>query len=155
MFKSRTKIYLFFFLAIFPACRNASVKTTFAEICGNENFASVEIKGYLRLTETTDSGSDEKGFYKLDEDNERVAKKLILTEKQNGTGAFIYVSIDETDERKPNRIQSLPESYTYNDLHIFAADGAEIKSNQPVEVKGKIVKNENVCFLKIEKIESY
>lgn len=79
---------------------------------------------------------------------------LIIVEKENGTGTFVNAVVRTTDSHEPNRIASLPSSYTYADLHIITDSGIETSLKDRLKITGRIAKDSKPCILEIEKIET-
>lgn len=146
MSKSAINIYFFILFAAmqFVACRQKSERTTFGEVCAKGNQARVELEGYLRLPGAPNAEMIPAPSFGY----------LLLVEKSNGTGAFLYALVGKGNAREPNRMRELPASYTYADFHVFADDGAEILSDERVKVTGEVIKEKNLCVLKIGKIET-
>jgi hypothetical protein len=54
---------------------------------------------------------------------------------------------------EPNRIETLPISYTYNDLKINTSSGKTVSADEKLTVVGKVSKVSKPCILQVEEIE--
>lgn len=137
-------------LSTFPllfaaSCGNQAAAVAVNEACKQTEKRAVKVEGYFRLPQSSEpplTGENDSGSY-----------MLLLVEKENGTGSFINVQVPFTGSKEPNRLDTLPASYTYNDLHINTDSGAQISSGDKVAVSGRVLKDSKPCVVQVEKIE--
>lgn len=129
------------------ACLYSANESAVAEICNNADRSLVRTRGFLRLPMATDLVLTEPAPVEK-------YSKLIVVEKQNGTGAFVTALVASTEREEPNHVGVLPASYTYKDLHIYTSRGQTITPDDAVLVTGRILKQDTRCALEVEKIET-
>lgn len=128
------------------SCRSHPASAMISDICRQPDRSSVQTIGYVRLPIAEDGV-----LRKTDSDREQL---LIIAENENGTGTFVNAVVSTTDGLEPNRMRSLPLSYTYADLHIITDSGVEASMKDPLKITGRIAKDPRPCILTIEKIET-
>jgi len=128
------------------SCGDGSVMMPVSEVCRNPERSRVRVRGYLRLPISQE--------LVVREPVRAEEQRLIIVEKSNGTGAFVSTTALTTNSAEPNRIGSLPISYTYDDLHIFTDSGRQVSADEVVNVTGEVMKTEVRCVLKVTKIEA-
>jgi hypothetical protein len=124
------------------ACRGGGKAVAFADVCREEQHALVSLEGYLRLPVISEAGALPG------------SRQLLLVEKANGAGGFLPVVAEDSQTGEPNHVAELPLSYTYKDFRIFTDDGAEVNADERLRVTGEVVKDFNLCALRIHRIEA-
>lgn len=114
------------------------------EVCGQNDSSRVRVEGFFRLPQAADWVTD----------NGMGEYRLILAEKLTGGGSFIRATIPGTNSHEPNRIETLPVSYTYDDLKINTSSGKTVSADEKLTVIGKVSNGSNPCILQVERIES-
>lgn len=116
------------------------------EACKQPENQAVKVEGYFRLSQTPGepfaSESNSPNYI------------LLLVEKVNGTGAFVTAIVPVTNSRERNHMDTLPASYTYNDLHINTDSGKQVSAGDKVALTARIAKDSRSCVLNVEKIET-
>ena len=138
------------FLCTFPlwfaaSCGDQATAVAVNEACKQTENRSVKVEGYFRLPQSSAPP--------LTGENDPRSYMLLLVEKENGTGSFINVQVPFTGSKERNRLDTLPASYTYNDLHVNTDSGAQVSSGDKVAVTGQVLKDSKACIVRVEKIE--
>ena len=123
-------------------CGRVAEKVALSDVCQKEQNAVVNVEGFLRLPIVNN------------DDPSAPVYTLLLVERLNGTGNFLTTQVPATDKNEPNRIGTLPASYTYKDFHVVTNNGKTASSNDRVNVTGEVSKRDSGCVLKISKIET-
>lgn len=80
--------------------------------------------------------------------------KLFLMSKQDTTGDSVAVILSATGVSEPNKIKTLPEKYSLNDLVAYTDNGKISFAGDFIKLSGKVNPNDkNRCQVNVMKIE--
>lgn len=128
------------------SCVRQPTAVALQDTCKQTDKQFVKIEGYFRLPESTDP---------LKQAGEHPGTQaLLLVEKGNGTGSFVKAMVTMTSNKERNRLDTLPVSYTYDDLHIYTDSGARASPDEKIMVTGEVSRETIPCVLQVEKIET-
>lgn len=147
------KIYLIIFgliLFLFGCGDSKPINVDIKDVCSQPTGTNVSIQGYLSLPKMLEVTKYTRGGQ-----GGSMNYKLFLMTKQDATGDAAAVILSATGISEPNKIKTLPENYTWNDLIAYTDDGKEIPAGKLLKLTGKVNPNEkNGCQVNVMKIEN-
>lgn len=132
------------------ACGKPPQPFEIKDVCSQPEGTAVITQGYISLPKTIDTIQLTKGGRIM-----QVGYQLFLMTKTDATGDAVKVTLWTTNEREPNKIKPLPaNSYTWNDLLLYADNGTEIPAGKLIRITGETAKDEKTgCAIGVTKIE--
>lgn len=119
------------------------------EVCQKPPGTDVVIQGYLSLPNNMEMMSYRKGG------SVSVSYQLFLMTRRDAAGDSVRTILWGSPEGKPNKIQPLPEKYTWNDLLAYTDDGKTIGPGRLVKLTGTVKPNDRgKCDVNVYKIEN-
>ena len=120
------------------------------DICSQPKGENVTISGYLSLPQMMEVTK-----YTRNGESVKMNYKLFLMSKQDTTGDSVAVILSATGISEPNKIKTLPDKYTWNDLVAYTNDGKTSVAGNLIKLTGKVNPNEkNGCQVNVTKIEN-
>lgn len=148
------KIKVFLLIAmcinVFGCGESKPIAVEIKDVCSQPTGTNVTIQGYLSLPQMLEVTK-----YTRNGQGVSMNYKLFLMTKQEATGDAVAVILSATGFSEPNKIKTLPERYSWNDLVAYTDDGKTSVAGNLVKLTGKINPNEkNGCQLNVMKIEN-
>lgn len=147
-----TRLFILIVLSAFiVACGKPPQPFEIKDVCTQPEGTAVITQGYISLPKTIDTIQLSKGGRIT-----QVGYQLFLMTKTDATGDAVKVTLWTSNEREPNKIKPLPaNSYTWNDLLLYADNGTEIPAGKLIKLTGDTVKDEKTgCAIGVTKIEA-
>lgn len=120
------------------------------DVCSQPTGTNVTISGYLSLPELMEVTK-----YTRNGQGVSINYKLFLMTKQDATGDAVAVILFATGISEPNKIKTLPDKYTWNDLIVYTDEGKTTMAGNLVKLSGKVNPNDkNGCQVNVMKIEN-
>lgn len=136
-------------LLLFGCNETKPVAIEIKDVCSQSIGTNVTIQGYLSLPQMLEVTKYTRGGRGVS-----MNYKLFLMTKQDATGDAVAVILSATGISEPNKIKTLPEKYTWNDLVAYTNDGKTSIAGNLVKLTGKVNPNEkNGCQLNVIKID--
>ena len=133
-------------LLVIASCEKQVTEVAVNEACKQNEDRAVRVEGYFRLLQSSEPP--------VPAEIDPQSYMLLLVEKENGTGSFLNVQVPFTASKERNRLDALPQSYTYSDLHINTDSGLQASAVDRVAVTGQVTKDSRSCVLQVDKIET-
>ena len=142
------KLTCFVLVVLIAACSKPAA-IEIRDVCQKPAGTDVSIEGYLSLPNNMEMTRYRKGG------ELSISYQLFLMTKLDATGDSVRVILWGSPEGKPNKIQPLPEKYTWKDLLVYTDDGKTVGPGRLVKLSGTVKPNEKgKCDVHVYKIEA-
>lgn len=81
-----------------------------------------------------------------------VSQEMVLAEDPEGMGGFLRVRLPADKVAGPNRMETLPITHTYADLHVFDDRGILVNTGDRLRIEGETIKGPEGCALRVIRI---
>jgi hypothetical protein len=138
------------FILLFGCGEANPIAVEIKEVCSQPMGTNVTIQGYLSLPQMLEVTK-----YTRKGQSVSMSYKLFLMTQPDASSDAVPVILSVTGISEPNKIKTLPDKYTWNDLIAYTDDGKTSVAGNLIKLTGKVNPNDkNICQVNVLKIEN-